>query len=443
MARLGNIQEYEKRKAAATPVGTSPQSQSVREGFQQMAQKPMEQPVLQKVDANKVYESTRSQALGSDAAQVDPQKTMESWNASPYEYWTEQVKTNPESTYAIVNQMFASKETPEEKAKRERREQLGEVFNNLGNLIGNAANLYYTHRGGQYIDLNTANEKHRERMQRIKDKQDALDRQREQIILNAKLGEIQAARKAKADKEQRDYNEKVRRENRAYQDKKDKQNQANWQAQFDWNVKQAEQNAADKAEEKAYRREQDKNNLAYKWAELNFRKENAKNGSGNGKKSSIDVVNTKKGAMNVDFSKLNDASIAQLYQIIPEEIRKKYDISSIDNKNERLLRMNEAIGDALMNVDGYSDWFEKSGVGTYQQQHNPRDYSQYDVTDDYSGYARNVGKTQNAANVQSVTAADVQTILDNNKKKKKDILQQGRNSLNKNSGYSMKSDTFR
>lgn len=194
MARLGNIQEYEKRKAAATPVGTSPQSQSVREGFQQMAQKPMEQPVLQKVDANKVYESTRSQALGSDAAQVDPQKTMESWNASPYEYWTEQVKTNPESTYAIVNQMFASKETPEEKAKRERREQLGEVFNNLGNLIGNAANLYYTHRGGQYIDLNTANEKHRERMQRIKDKQDALDEQRKKLILDAKLGDAKTAR---------------------------------------------------------------------------------------------------------------------------------------------------------------------------------------------------------------------------------------------------------
>lgn len=159
-----------------------------------MAQKPMEQPVLQKVDPNKVYESTRSQALGSDAAQVDPQKTMESWNASPYEYWTEQVKANPESTYSIVNQMFASKETPEEKAKRERREQLGEVLNNLGNLIGNAANLYYTHRGGQYIDLNTANEKHRERMQRIKDKQDALDRQREQIILNAKLGDAKTAR---------------------------------------------------------------------------------------------------------------------------------------------------------------------------------------------------------------------------------------------------------
>lgn len=221
MAILSNIQEFEKRKAAAPPVGTTMQSQSVREGFQQMAQKPMEQPVLQKVDANKVYESTRSQALGSDAAQVDPQKTMESWNASPYEYWTEQVKTNPESTYAIVNQMFASKETPEEKAKRERREQLGEVFNNLGNLIGNAANLYYTSKGGQYIDLNTVNEKHRARIQQLKDKQDALDEQRKNIILNAKLGDIKDQRAEKAAKDKFAADEKAKDKENAFKLKYD------------------------------------------------------------------------------------------------------------------------------------------------------------------------------------------------------------------------------
>lgn len=130
-------------------------------------------------------------------------------NASEYEYWTEQLKANPGSEYAIVNQMLASKETPAEKAKRERREQLGEVFNNLGSLIGNAANLYYTHRGGQYIDLNTANEKHRERMQRIKDKQDALDEQRKQLILNAKLSDVKAARAERAAKEKRVYDEKL------------------------------------------------------------------------------------------------------------------------------------------------------------------------------------------------------------------------------------------
>lgn len=137
-------------------------------------------------------------------------------NASDYEYWTEQLKANPGSEYVIVNQMLASKETPEEKAKRERREQLGEVFNNLGNLIGNAANLYYTHRGGQYIDLNTANEKHRERMQRIKDKQDALDRQREQIILNAKLGDAKAKRAEKLAYDKMKYEQAAKEKDNAF-----------------------------------------------------------------------------------------------------------------------------------------------------------------------------------------------------------------------------------
>lgn len=204
MARLGNIQQYEQRKAAAPPVGITTQSQSVREGFQQMGEMNPQKPVLQTKspsELNQMYENTRKQALGHESNQGNPQKAMEYWNASPYEYWTEQVKANPNSTYAIVNQMFASNETPEQKRKRERREQLGEVFNNLGNLIGNAANLYYTHRGGQYIDLNSVNEKHRARMQQIKDKQDALDEQRKKIILNAKLGDINADRAEKlADK---------------------------------------------------------------------------------------------------------------------------------------------------------------------------------------------------------------------------------------------------
>ena len=209
MARLRNIQEFEKRKAAAPPSAISPTSQSVTEGFQQMAEFNPQKPTLEKVDPNKVYESTRSQALGSDAAQTDPQKTMESWNASPYEYWTEQAKANPGNAYAIVNQMMASSETPEEKAKREKRERLGEVFSNLGNLIGNAANLYYTHRGGQYIDLNTSNEKHRARMETIKAKQDALKQRQDEMLMKYKVADIQAARDAAAKKEEREYKANV------------------------------------------------------------------------------------------------------------------------------------------------------------------------------------------------------------------------------------------
>lgn len=220
MPRLGNINQYEQKKAqrkadamptAVPPVQESvaPQSQQLREGFQQMGQMDAQQPVLQKVNPNEVYQSTRSQALGHESNLADPEKTQEFWNASPYEYWTEQVKANPENTYAILNKMYASKETPEEKRKRERREQLGEVFNNLGNLIGNAANLYYAGKSGYSIDLNTANEKHRERMQRIKDKQDALKQRQDELLMKYKVGDIQAAREAATKKEEREYNAKV------------------------------------------------------------------------------------------------------------------------------------------------------------------------------------------------------------------------------------------
>ena len=130
-------------------------------------------------------------------------------NASEKEYWVEQAKANPTSTYANLKSYLASSETPEEKAKRERRERLGEVFNNLGNLIGNAANLYYTSKGGQYIDVNAANEKHRARMDAIKAKQDALKQRQDEMLMQYKVADIQAAREAAAKKEEREYNAKV------------------------------------------------------------------------------------------------------------------------------------------------------------------------------------------------------------------------------------------
>lgn len=208
MARLSNITDYQKKKALqkaeALPENipqkieepTTLQDPAVTQGFQQMGQMNPQQPVLKNVTPVDVYNSTRQQAIGA-TSEADAEKGMEYWNASPKEYWTEKMRQDPNNSYYYARQMLASDETPEEKRKRERREQLGEVFSGLGNLIGNAANLYYTHRGGQYIDLNTANEKHRDRMQRIKDKQDALAEQTKNIILNAKLGDIKADRAEK------------------------------------------------------------------------------------------------------------------------------------------------------------------------------------------------------------------------------------------------------
>lgn len=208
MARLPQINQLKQSKAAQEamqkPVEQTITPQSVAGGFQSMGEFKPQQPVLQTRNAQADYNATRSQALGHESNLADPEKAQKFWNASPYEYWTEQVKANPESTYAIVNQMFASNETPEEKAKRERREALGETFRGLGNLIGNAANLYYATKGGTPIDLNTANEKHLARMQRIKDKQDALDEQRKQMIVNAKLSDVKTARAERAAKAKTD-----------------------------------------------------------------------------------------------------------------------------------------------------------------------------------------------------------------------------------------------
>lgn len=124
---------------------------------------------------------------------------------SEADYWKVQYRKNPDNAYALLKAQWASDETPEQQRKRERREALGETFRNLGNLIGNAANLYYTSKGGQYIDLNTANEKHRERMQVLKDKQEAIQRQREQILTNAKLDDLRREREQEAVKKQNEW----------------------------------------------------------------------------------------------------------------------------------------------------------------------------------------------------------------------------------------------
>ena len=209
MALLDKVKDFnqkkEQRKADAMPVlevpSVKPQSESVTQGFQRMGEFNTQKPVLQKVDPNKVYQATRTQALGHESNLADPDKAMNFWNASGKEYWDEQVKNNPTSTYAALQQFFADNETPAEKAKREKRERLGEVFNNLGNLIGNAANLYYTSKSGQYIDLNTANEKHRARMDAIKAKQDALKQKQDELLRSAKVADIKAEREeALADK---------------------------------------------------------------------------------------------------------------------------------------------------------------------------------------------------------------------------------------------------
>lgn len=142
------------------------------------------------VTSGREYREDALRTMGEEEFK-DVRKQM---NASDKEYWTKQMEEHPESSYAILQNMFASDETPQEKSKRERREQLGQVFANLGNVIGNAANLYYAHRGGIPVDLNSGMMYENERMRRIKEKRDALKEKTDAILMNARLGDLAYAR---------------------------------------------------------------------------------------------------------------------------------------------------------------------------------------------------------------------------------------------------------
>lgn len=130
-------------------------------------------------------------------------RNKEQMNASDKEYWSEQAKLNPLNTYANLQSYLASEETPEEQRRRERREQLGQTFANLGNLIGNAANLYYTAQGAVPVDLNRGVMAENERMRRIKEKRDAAKEKQDILLANARSADIKnlydlRARQAKA-----------------------------------------------------------------------------------------------------------------------------------------------------------------------------------------------------------------------------------------------------
>ena len=117
-------------------------------------------------------------------------RAQSAMNASDKEYWSEQARLNPLNTYANLRNYFASEETPDERRKRERREHLGQVFANLGNLIGNAAQLYYTAKGAVPAELNAGAFAENERMRRIKEKRDALQARQDAILAEAKGNDI-------------------------------------------------------------------------------------------------------------------------------------------------------------------------------------------------------------------------------------------------------------
>lgn len=400
-------QTYDSGQTGTSPMPQAPQPQQPTAPVQQTEQAPAmpadvkpEQPKLIKTtaDAQAVQAQQRSVLNPLNGVNVNPQvahadtplerlseKDFEAGQANgtvnftDKQYWQKQKEMHPDSAYAWLKEYFADNETPEEKRKRERREQLGEVFRGLGNLIGNAANLYYTHRGGQYIDLNSVHEKHRERMQRLKDKQDALKQKQEEMLLGAKLedfryGRAQAEKKADWERE-----DKIRKEDN---DRRESIAQKEWDFRnktFEYQKGQDERKAKQEEEDRKFREEQARIANALAWSRFNFDKErynDAKNGtstsgsgsSSSGKSKTAVVYTPGDKVMDVDFGRINETTYGQLYNKVDDKIKEKYSINyALDDEKAINQKMSQAISEALMTQNGYADLLVKAGVGAYQQ----------------------------------------------------------------------------
>ena len=218
MARIDEInRRREMRKQAPVPLSPQPQGGSPSQQAGSVLDDP--QPItygnsgiVPTVTSGGAYRQGALRTMAED----EFDRNKETMNASDKEYWSEQAKLDPLNTYANLRNYFASGETPAEKQKRERRERLGQVLSNLGNLIGNAANLYYTAQGASPIDLNTSAKEENERVRRIREKREALKAKQDALLAEARAGDIRnaynirlAREKAAAEAEEK---EKARRQ---------------------------------------------------------------------------------------------------------------------------------------------------------------------------------------------------------------------------------------
>ena len=256
-------------------------------------------------------------------------------------------------------------ETPEQAERRERNAFIKQGLTGLTEGLSSLANLYYTTKWAPN--------------QKMTSQMPALQQRlyRERLERDKKLENFRAWMRAKAEKDaDRAYQEKVTADNRAYQDgvrkaqweREDKireQNQANLDREFEYKVNKD-------TEETAYRRKKDEEDTKRWWANFGLQKEriNERNSpsrsSGSGKSSKMAVINTPKGVMDVDFGRINETTYNQMYNNVSKEIKDMFPINSYDDEKTVQQKRGEAISYALQKQEGYSDWLEKAGVGTYQ-----------------------------------------------------------------------------
>lgn len=362
MFKLNEINNYEEKKKAVQPQQPASPAPSMdapltdtrdnitplAKPFQQMATDAASKPIpkINHFDMDEVQKNARSQYIQSFDKWSDAEKdgtfSQQEWANKRIEKMVAEGQ-NP-GEYLNVLSLLGDTETPAEKAKREKREALGETFRNLGSLIGNAANLYYTNKGGQYIDLNSVNEKHRERMQRLKDKQDALDEKRKNIIINAKLGDL------KNEQTDRLYDKKLKA-SQAEKDLAYKRDLYKLEVNNAFRLGQIDAQHKKKLDEMAAKgkyqealeaiRQQNRESLAESNHERIIKREEARGG---GSRATVRVP--RKDGSGYDEYRKNDLTnpivISQIYNSLPDDYK-----SNDKDEQPTLLDMQSAIGKAL------------------------------------------------------------------------------------------------
>jgi hypothetical protein len=266
----------------------------------------------------------------------------------------------------FYKQYMTPEMSPDEEERCKRGAESANAIGQLGNALAGLSNLVFTGKAPSQT-LPTVPPPELDKFEQ------KVQGRRQQYINGAT-----AARRADLNEYLRDQQEYLR--NKGLQQQADATNK-----RIDYYYHKQMQDAADKAAQRkqtAEEKQADRDN-AMKIARLreagaNARAENAnrvrksiieyRSSGGSGKNNKIVSFHTPKGDMDVDFAKINDATLRQYYNSLPDTIKNTYDRklkSSRSNSSEITQAMQEALGEAAYDDPNIAERLYQSGVATY------------------------------------------------------------------------------
>ncbi len=355
-------------------------------------------------------------------------------------------------------------ETPEQAAARERRDFIKQGLTGFTEGLSALANLYYTTKGAP-------NQKQVSQMPELSKRLYS-----ERLERDKKLENFRAWQRAKAEKDaDRAYQDDLRAKLWEREDKKAAQIQKNWEKTFQQNAETTAYNRQKEAEQTAYTRKKDERDYEErvrhnKAMEANAANKGAKTGSGR-----LIRIPRKDGEPMV-FRKddiENPATLAYIYKALPDEYKVRdtdadmvypkgkdgkpdykqegtYPIKKVPTKFEMMTALGNALYDGKVQevaediqIGAESNPIHSNGNAPKQNGGSGNgSVINWRPESNNSNQANAVKNWVPPTEDPSLTAVDVKKELEERKKRKGKLLQQGRDSLMKDS-MAIKSDTFR